>query len=250
MSTTSLACSPGSVKTGTVTTCTTTVSDTQAGGASPTGTVSFTASPTSGKFAIPGSCTLHATTTGTASCQITFTPSAAASYTLTGSYAGDSTHLASSGHSAPITATTPPPVIVKGRASVKHLSTSNTTLSVRVNCKGTTSCKVKLTGTVLETLRGGKVIAVAASTKTKGKGKKKRTIKKTITIISKTVTIPAGATRTFKLTLNAAGRKLIAKHHPLKAKLIVTQAGKTVAHKTVTLKPKPKPKPKKKKKKG
>jgi hypothetical protein len=64
-------------------------------------------------------------------------------------------------------------VTVKGRASVKHISTTDATISVRVNCKGATACKIKLTGTVLETIRGGKVIAVAASTKTKSKKKKK-----------------------------------------------------------------------------
>jgi hypothetical protein len=112
-----------------------------------------------------------------------------------------------------------------------------------VNCKGTTACKIKLTGTVLETIRGGKVIAVAA---TKTKSKKKKTTKKTITIISKTATIPAGKTKTIKLTLSAAGKKLLAKHHPLKAKLTITQARRTVTHKTITLKPKPKPKKKKK----
>ena len=229
------------------------MTDTQSSGAStPTGTVSFTASPTTGQFANPGSCTLNATaTTGIASCQITFTPSAAASYTLTASYTGDSTHLAGSGQSTPITATTPPPVTVKkppptvkGRASVKRITTSGATISVRVSCSGTTSCKIKLTGTVLETIRGAKVIAVAASTKTKIKSKKKKTTKKTITIASKTTTIPAGATKTIKLTLNAAGKKLLARHHPLKAKLTITQSGKTLAHKTITLKPKPKPKKK------
>jgi hypothetical protein len=124
---------------------------------------------------------------------------------------------------------------------VKHITTSGATISVRVRCKGSTSCQIKLTGTVLETIRRGKVIALAASTKTKTK---KKTTKKTITIISKTATIPAGATKTIKLTLNAAGKKLLAKHHPLKAKLSVTQSGKTVTHKTITLKPKPKKKKK------
>jgi hypothetical protein len=254
VSTTSLACTPTSVKTGIAITCTATVTDTQTSGASPTGTTSFTASPNTGQFSNSGSCPLHAAaTTGIASCQITFIPSAAASYTLTANYTGDNAHLASSGQSTPITAT-PPPVTVKppptasGRASVKHISTSDATVSVRVNCKGSTSCKIKLTGTVLETIRHGKVIALAASTKTKGKGKGKgkRTSKKTITIISKTATIPAGKTKTIKLTLNAAGKKLIAKHHPLKAKLAVTQSSKTVTHQTITLKPKPKPKKKRK----
>ena len=204
------------------------MTDTQSSGAStPTGTVSFTSSPASGQFANPGSCTLHATgTTGIASCQITFTPAAAAaSYTLTANYTGDSTHLASSGRSAPITATTP------GRATVKHISTSGATISVRVSCTGSTSCKIKLTASVRETVRRGKVIAIAAlSTKTK-------TIKKTITIASKTATSPAGSTKTITLTLNGAGKRLLAKHHPLKAKLTVTQSRTTVTIKTIALKP-------------
>jgi len=132
-------------------------------------------------------------------------------------------------------------VTVKGRASVKHISTSGATISVRVRCKGSTSCKIKLTASVLETIRGGKVIAVAASTKT---SKKKKTTKKTITIASETTTIPAGATKTIKLTLNRAGKKLLAKHHPLKAKLTLTQSRKTVSRKTITLKPKTKKKKK------
>jgi hypothetical protein len=165
---------------------------------------------------------------------------------VTANYTGDNTHLASSGQSTPITATpapviVKPPPTVKGRASVKHITTSGATVSVRVRCKGSTACQIKLTGTVLETIRGGKVIAVAASKTTK-----KKTTKKTITIASKTATIPAGATKTIKLTLNGAGKRLLAKHHPLKAKLTVTQARKTLTHKTITLKPKTKTKKKKK----
>ena len=101
---------------------------------------------------------------------------------------------------------------------------------MRVSCTGSTSCKIKLTASVRETIRRGKVIAVAASTK------KTKTIKKTITIASKTATIPAGATKTITLTLNGAGKRLLAKHNPLKAKLTVTQSRRTVTSKTITLK--------------
>ena len=234
-STTSLSCSPSSVRAGTATTCTATVTDTQSGGATPTGAVIFTSSPTSGQFGTAGGCTLRATgATGIAFCQITFTPSTAASYTFTGIYTGDSTHLASGGRSTPITAT-PIPALPPGRATVKHISTSGATISVRVSCTGSTSCKIKLTASVLETIRSGKVIALAASTK---KPTKKKTIKKTITIASKTATIPAGAIRTIKLTLNGTGKRLLAHHNPLKAKLIVTQSRRTVTGKTITLKTK------------
>ena len=73
---------------------------------------------------------------------------------------------------------------------MKHVSTSGATISVLVSCTGSTSCKIKLTAAVREPIRRGKVIALAASTKT---------IKKTITIASKTATIPAGSTKTIRL---------------------------------------------------
>jgi YVTN family beta-propeller protein len=106
---TSVACSPTSVVVGSATSCTATVTDTATSGATtPTGTVSFTSSPTSGAFGSSGSCTLGATgTSGVASCQLSFTPSAANSYTVTGNYQDDSTHHTSSGQSSSITASSP-----------------------------------------------------------------------------------------------------------------------------------------------
>jgi hypothetical protein len=96
---TTVTCSPSSVTTGSVSTCTATVADTASSGATtPTGTVDFTSSPTSGSFSSFGSCTLVATSsTGIASCQVTFTPSADGGYTITGTYTGDSTHETASG---------------------------------------------------------------------------------------------------------------------------------------------------------
>ncbi|MGZ6840278.1 MAG: hypothetical protein ACXVHC_07485 [Frankiaceae bacterium] len=103
-----------------------------------------------------------------------------------------------------------------------------------MSCTGSTSCQIQLTASVRETIRRGKVIALAASTK--------KTTKKTVTIASKTATIPAGRTKTITLTLNGAGKRLLAKHNPLKAKLTVTQSRKTVTSKTITLKTKTKKK--------
>jgi hypothetical protein len=134
--------------------------------------------------------------------------------------ADECTAIDATGHETTARATTP------GRATVEHISTSGATISVRVSCTGNTSCNIKLTASVLETIRRGKVIAVAASTKT---------TKKTITIVSKTATIPARSTKTIKLTLNRAGKQLLAEHHPLKAKLTVTQSRKTVTSRTITL---------------
>jgi Ca2+-binding RTX toxin-like protein len=82
------------------TTCTATVTDTEASGPStPSGTVSFTAAPTgSGVFDL-SSCTLAAGAGASAHCSVTYTPTALAtgSQTITASYGSDATHAASDG---------------------------------------------------------------------------------------------------------------------------------------------------------
>ena len=116
----SLACSPASVSVGAPTTCTATVTPSPWLLAStPTGSVSFSASLTTGTsrskggsvgflFGTSGSCSLAPSgNVGKASCQVMFTPLAANSYTITASYAGDNSNESSSGQSSPITTTSP-----------------------------------------------------------------------------------------------------------------------------------------------
>jgi hypothetical protein len=93
---------------------------------------------------------------------------------------------------------------------------------------------VTLTLSVVETLKGGKVTAVAASAK--------KTTRKTVDVGAVTVTVAAGRSDTIKVALNGAGKKLLAKHRPLKAKLTLTQAAGTVDSSTVTFKAKTKAK--------
>ncbi len=90
---TAVNCTPASVSVGTLTTCTATVTDTDSGTTStPTGGVSFTSSG-SGTFSSSGSCSLSGTG-ATATCNLTYTPTSAGTgtHTITGSYAGDTTH--------------------------------------------------------------------------------------------------------------------------------------------------------------
>jgi PKD domain/Bacterial Ig-like domain (group 3) len=77
--------------------CTATVSDNSPGTViTPTGGVSFTTNST-GTFS-SNSCTLSGTgTPGVASCQVTYTPVAVGTHTITGVYSGDTIHLASQG---------------------------------------------------------------------------------------------------------------------------------------------------------
>jgi hypothetical protein len=92
---TTVECSPASVATGVGSSCTATVTDTNAGTVStPTGTVGFSSNG-AGSFSAT-SCTLAAgATTGTASCSVTYTPSATGTQTITGAYGGDTTHASS-----------------------------------------------------------------------------------------------------------------------------------------------------------
>jgi hypothetical protein len=136
--TTAVTCSSGTVAISQPTTCTATVTDTASSGATtPTGTVSFTSDTSGGSFSGGGSCALAAASTaGQASCSLSYTPGQIGSgtQTITGSYAGDTTHAASSGQ-ATITVT---------------LRTTTTALA----CPQQRSALVKCTATVSDTSPG------------------------------------------------------------------------------------------------
>jgi hypothetical protein len=96
--TTGMSCSPATVRVGTASTCTATVTDIAAGSASaPSGTIGFT-SPAGGGFASGASCTLVARSATASSCSTTFSPIRTGS--VLGAYSGDSAHAASRGAGA------------------------------------------------------------------------------------------------------------------------------------------------------
>jgi len=70
--------------------------------------------------------------------------------------------------------------------------------------------------TVTEKLRGRKLIALGAR-------KRMRIHRKVLVVGSTTVTLSAGQTRTVKVTLNRAGRKLLAAAHHVTVTLHVLQ---------------------------
>jgi hypothetical protein len=163
---------------------------------------------------------------------VSFTPSAAGFYAITGSYSGDVAHHTSSGQSGSVTATagsTTPPAPSPDSVSVGHITVAGTTASVPVSCSGGSSCRITLTLSVLETLTKGKVTAVTASTKI---------TKKTVIVASEVITVAAGKTATIKLTLDSTGKRLLASHSPLRTRLTVSAFGKRVASPTLTFKAK------------
>jgi serine protease len=113
-SSTSIVCTPSGVGAGTATTCTATVSDASSGASTtPTGTVSFSGG---------GTCTLSPTgTTRTASCQTTYTPTAAGPQTVDAAYPGDGLYSGSS--STIVLSVSPPQTTSSGTGSDSTLTT-------------------------------------------------------------------------------------------------------------------------------
>jgi hypothetical protein len=130
------------------------------------------------------------------------------------------------------TSPTPPPSPPAGTATVGHATVSGTTAAVRITCTGApgAQCNLSLNLSVTETLRGHKVIAVAA-----------RARHKVVGVGATHVTLTAGTSETVRISLNRASRNLLAAHHTLKVTLVVKEAlgnrqSTTVSTQTVTFK--------------
>lgn len=91
VSATSVACTPSSLVTGRTTTCTATVTD-AAGALTPTGSIAWSSTST-GSFS-SGSCTL-AGGAGSATCSVSFVPTATGTHGVDASYGGSADHLSS-----------------------------------------------------------------------------------------------------------------------------------------------------------
>jgi hypothetical protein len=124
----------------------------------------------------------------------------------------------------------PPPPL--GTVSVGRARVSGTAAAVRVTCSGApgASCAVSLNMRVTETFRAHKLIAVAA-----------RVQHKVVRVGSAQVTLTAGGNEVVRISLNRAGRHLLATRHQLNVRLVVTEAlgngqSVTVSTQTVTFK--------------
>src|SRR5205809_406244 len=154
--TTAVSCSPSSVPDNSATTCTATVTDTNASPTTPTGSVSFTTNST-GTFTPSASCTLAAgATQGTATCSVTYTPTVVGHHLITGNYAADSTHTSSSGSfnlastqrtTTTTVACTPSPVTGGSATSCTATVTDSTAAGTPVTPTGTVSFTTNSTGT-------------------------------------------------------------------------------------------------------
>jgi hypothetical protein len=104
-------------------------------------------------------------------------------------------------------------------------------LAVKMSCPaGGAGCvTATLKATVTEYLKGSRVTAIAA-----GNGSSKaRTHKKVIVIATLSVSIPAGATKTFTLQLNAVGRVLLDRYRQLSTLVTVSSGASMLGRRTV-----------------
>jgi hypothetical protein len=95
-----------------------------------------------------------------------------------------------------------------------HVAGSTVSVPLTCSAQAAGSCSIALRLTIVETLRGGRILAVAAA--------RSHTRHATVTIGASTAHLPAGAQRTVAVTLNATGRHLLARLHRLTAKLSVS----------------------------
>ncbi|HEV3093060.1 MAG TPA: nidogen-like domain-containing protein [Solirubrobacteraceae bacterium] len=173
--------------------------------------------------------TLHSGST-TPGAGLTFSPTQVAAAEAAAGTATNTTTTTSN-----TTPLLPPPTT--GSPSVGHVKVSASTVSEQVSCAGVSSsrCELTLTLAVKETLKGGKVVGVSASTK-----KRPKIVKRTVTVGSATVTLTGGQSQLVKVALNATGKRLLASHHKLAARLTTTQItgghSTVVSRRTVTFK--------------
>lgn len=113
---------------------------------------------------------------------------------------------------------------------------SRTAVSQPLSCGGAhgAKCAVTLGLTAVETVKGGKVIAVTAARPAGGQARK--VIRKVLALGTVRVMLAGGHSKTVVASLNATGKRLLASRHVLQAKLSVTEFAVAVSSTTVTFK--------------
>jgi hypothetical protein len=258
---TSFNCLASTVSLGDSTTCTATLSDPTAV-RPPTGTVTFSSAPTTGTFGNTSICQWQASTPGpggSATCQVTFSPSAGGPYQLTASYSGDTTHAASNGSfglSATTTLAGGGPGSQPGRGSVTvpvnpppgpgALAVGPT---LQVSARRVAALVLGCTGGVGATCAGSLKLTARVKVTAKRKGHKRpRTRTTTVTFGSVRFSLTVGSVRSFAIRLPASVFRalMLSRRHRLNGRASATGGG----HLNVVLvrqQPKPK-KPRRKKK--
>jgi hypothetical protein len=160
-----------------------------------------------------------------------FTPNAPGSYWWYASYSGDPNNNPSgSGCGAAMLETTVGAASGgtggTGSARLGKTTVSGTTVTVPISCSADGPCALQLKLIVVETIRGGKIVAVTAAHHARHR---------TVVIAQGSSRVGAGGHAAARVRLNRTGRALLKHHSPLHALLVVTASGKTVAKRHITI---------------
>ena len=120
------------------------------------------------------------------------------------------------------------------RVTVGDPQTNGTTATLPVDCHSITnvlSCELTILLTALGATPGHAVDAVTAATAHPGKHPAK-----VVVLGTEKVRIRRGHSKTVRITLNRTGRRLLAKHHRLKVKIVITEGRHTLRTRTITFK--------------
>jgi hypothetical protein len=125
----------------------------------------------------------------------------------------------------------------RGSATVGKPRVRGTTARILLGCRGHAgvTCDLTTTLSITETLKNGRVVAIAAQ----------RARRKAVLLGEANRTLAAGRRVTVRIGLNKRGRRLLARFHLVRARLVVTQVGSSgkvsvAAAKTVTFRTRPK----------
>jgi uncharacterized protein YjbI with pentapeptide repeats len=112
-------------------------------------------------------------------------------------------------------------------ASVARARVVGRTASVNLGCHGSTgaSCSVKLTLSIAETIRAGKIIAVSVDG---------NAVSKLAVLGVTSASLAVGQTKTVSLSLNGAGERLLSSHHDLRVKFLASAASQAFPAQTLT----------------
>lgn len=113
-----------------------------------------------------------------------------------------------------------------GTLAVGPIKATGPKIRITIGCIGVqgSRCTATLALTATETIHAGKVVAVTAV---------KRPKRKTLSLGRTSVTINAGSSESVTLSLNGAGKRLLATRHRLPAELTITEANRTLDRRVI-----------------
>ncbi|HUB74762.1 MAG TPA: carboxypeptidase regulatory-like domain-containing protein [Solirubrobacteraceae bacterium] len=153
-------------------------------------------------------------------------PASAGGGSTTGQTSTGSSSTSSSGNSSSSTGSSEVASFKNAKISLGRVKATSDAVLVSLRCTAPSgSCPAATVElTVVEKLTAGKVTALSA-----------KSGKRTVVLGKLTVTITAGQSRTVKVALNAAGRKLLSAHGRLPVEVSVSAGSSTVGARHVTL---------------